>query len=787
MGPRRASNTAGKPGVCCKLCADVACNARRPVLILLIVAFAVRGLLGVGVVLLVVAPWSVRNARLHGGFAAIETNAPLNFWRGNGADAFAGRDAEETLHDAWRFDSVPVSPVAAHTPRRRVERARIDLGAPQPSDLEIIRYASREARRAILSDPAAFISRIPTRLFDMWNPTSFLLRHLQIGTYAEVPGWLAVPISSLAVLAYLLVVALACVGLVLGRRRPETWLVVLIVAGFSAITAVSFGLTHFRLPLMPLLMLLAAGACIRWLPRAGGSPRVAASVALTVVSLGLSGCGRSDERPLPQGPNVLWVVWDTARSDRMGLYGHDLPTTPRLDAWARDARVFENAISTAGSTIPSHASMFTGLLPSEHCAHNDSPRLADELVTLAELMWDAGYRTYLYSENPNVSADPNRNLAQGFEQTEHPWSPDLAEQAFDIVWNKLGDDASDRELKERLRSAREEGVFPRWSIKAAGPLAERALLEWLEDGDAQRPFFAFVNYMEAHRPHIAPRSYRRKLMSPEDVERSYQVDRSWNSMWEYVFGFREYSDEKLRLTRATYDACLLELDDLFGNLLDALEPGGWLENTIVIVTSDHGEHLGEQHMLDHQYTVYEPVLRVPLIVHYPKRVEPGRDPRPVSNFDLFPTLLELTGVAPPPGLDSAARSLLDPLEERGRLAEEPAASTVGIAQILKNHPDWNPEPHRRQLRAWTDGNWKYIWRSKGLPSLYDLSSDPMEHTDTISSEPERAVALSRALDAFYKPRSACVTSDATPPVPEMSEEQRARLEALGYGSPDSSR
>jgi len=190
-----------------------------------------------------------------------------------------------------RFDSVPVSPVAAHTPRRRVERARIDLGAPQPSDLEIIRYASREARRAILSDPAAFISRIPTRLFDMWNPTSFLLRHLQIGTYAEVPGWLAVPISSLAVLAYLLVVALACVGLVLGRRRPETWLVVLIVAGFSAITAVSFGLTHLRL----LLMLLAAGACIRWLPRAGGSPRVAASVALTVVSLGLSGCGRSDE------------------------------------------------------------------------------------------------------------------------------------------------------------------------------------------------------------------------------------------------------------------------------------------------------------------------------------------------------------------------------------------------------------------------------------------------------------------------------------------------------------
>jgi arylsulfatase A-like enzyme len=104
----------------------------------------------------------------------------------------------------------------------------------------------------------------------------------------------------------------------------------------------------------------------------------------------------------PRRPNVLWIMWDTVRADHLALYGYQGGATPNLDRWAADARVFENCLSTSGYTLPSHASMFTGLLPSEHCAHNDHTLLDDSYTTIAELLRSVGYRTYLYSANPHI-------------------------------------------------------------------------------------------------------------------------------------------------------------------------------------------------------------------------------------------------------------------------------------------------------------------------------------------------------------------------------------------------
>jgi len=497
-----------------------------------------------------------------------------------------------------------------------------------------------------------------------------------------------------------------------------------------------------------------------------------------------SGCGGA---PLPAtGPNVLLVVWDTVRGDRVDLHGVAGSPTPRLAEWAQGARVFEDVVSTAGYTVPSHASMFTGLLPSEHCVAHGRERLPDAASTLAELLGEAGYRTYLYSENPNISADPGRNFAQGFDVAEHPWSARWADEALTIVSAKLEREDRSTRLGDRIREAEQGGPPPTpWHLKAAGPLAERALLAWLEDRERERPWFAFLNYMEAHRPTIPPRRYRERLMSAEDVARSYQVDRSWLSMWEYVFGLREYDDEALRLTRSTYDAALLELDDLFGNLLESLAAGGWLENTVVILTSDHGEHLGEQHMLDHQYSVYEPVLRVPLLLHFPPRVEAGRDRRPAINFDVFPTILDLAGLEVPTATASAARSLLGPAEQaRGRLAEDPVPSRVGVAEVVAAHPDFDPTPFQRAQRAFTDGSWKYLWRSGGPASLYDLADDPLETRDLASTEPARAQAMARALEEFHRPRASCRIGEEGPgpaaESPATSDAQRDRLRALGY-------
>lgn len=719
---------------------------------------------------LVVLPWTVRNTRLHGGVVLIETNAPYNLWRGNGPDSFAGRDDPDTPRYAWPFDGIPIGPVGNRTARRLVQETTAALGKPAPTDLEIARHARRAATEEIRARPGTFVARIPTRLVDLWNPTSFLLRHFRIGAYGAVPAPLEAAVSIASVLSYAAVMALAGIGMWMARKRPETWLVALFALLLSVMSAASFGLTRFRVPWMPLAMLMAAlPLATLWERRRGAAG--AAGVAAGVLLLG--GCA---PEPKPTGPNLLWVVWDTVRADRTGLYGHAPPTTPRLDAWAAEGRVFDDAISPAGYTLPAHASMFTGLLPSEHCTDNDNQRLDDRFETLAERLDAAGWRTFLFSANPHVTASPSRNLAQGFATTEHPWSERWAGEALRLTREKISPDDHSSELPDRLES----GALTAWTLKASGELAQRAVIEWLESTDSERPWFVFVNYMEAHRPLIPPRRYRELMLEPAAVERSYAVDRSWLPMWEYTFGLRDYTRAELATTRATYDAALRQLDDLFADLLAALDERGFLEDTVVVLTSDHGELLGEHHMLDHQYALHEPLLRVPLVIHAPGRVEPGREERPVSTLDLFPTLLGLLGLSAPD--DGTARDLLAPDPERRRIAEDPSGARVGLAQVLAAHPGWDPSRFRRSQRALLDGGWKYLWTSDGRDALYDLRADPGELRDRSAEDPERAAQLRAALEAELSALSRCAPTGERGP--ELSPEEASLLRELGYVAPE---
>jgi arylsulfatase A-like enzyme len=487
----------------------------------------------------------------------------------------------------------------------------------------------------------------------------------------------------------------------------------------------------------------------------------------------VAACSAPARRP----PNVLWVVWDTVRADHLSPYGYGRPTTPRLARWAAGARVYDDCLSAAGHTLPSHASMFTGLWPSEHCANNAHPQLDPGYTTLAELLHGAGYQTYMWSANPNVSRQSL--LDQGFDRVEHPWDPAWADEATRIVRAKLPEEDRSSELGSRFQAFdRGETALTKWSIKAAGELAGRAVKSWLEAADRRRPFLVFVNYMEAHRPYIPAREHRARVMSADEVTRSYGVDRSWLPMWEYTFGLRDYTDEELALTRATYDATLTELDDLFGDLLDTLDADGYLDDTVIVLTADHGEHLGEQHMLDHQYSVYQALLRVPLIVKYPSRFSPGRETRPVMNVDLFPTLLELAGVAPAEGRRSRAVSLLAPLETRERLAEEPAPSDVGIATVKQAHPEWDPARWLRTLRGLVAGGEKLVAASDGKDELYDVHEDPWETHELAADRLADAQRMHQALDRLAGTLTPC--APPTPGQPMLSPEERERLKALGY-------
>ena len=506
--------------------------------------------------------------------------------------------------------------------------------------------------------------------------------------------------------------------------------------------------------------------------------------ALLLASLAWISCDDgSRPRPSPSEPtrpNILLVVWDTVRADRMSLYGHSRETTPKLDSWARGGVVFEDVVSAAGYTVPSHASLFTGLLPSEHCATGGTSTLRDDYTTLAEILRDEGYATFLYAENPHLAKA--QQISQGFGRHQHPWSERYIERAREILTEKVAGDASS-ELQERVAEMeRGEAQLTPWNVKAAGELAESAVLDFLDELPPNQPFFVFVNYMEAHRPYIPPREYRERFMTPAQVERSYRVDRSWETIWEYTFGRRDLSDEELEITRATYDAALLELDELFGSLLETLDERGLLQNTIVALTSDHGEHLGEQHMFDHQSTLYEPVLRVPLVLWHPESLSPARRSDPVMNFDLFPTLLELADVQHTSERPLSARSLLEPDPERTRLAQEPESESSAVRTMRRLHPGWDPAPWLRSQRALYRGRYKWIAPSTGDEELYDLERDPAEARNLAALREIDASILRATLAQLESELSPC-TEGA---VPSVSERDRALLEMLGYGSGEDS-
>ena len=506
-------------------------------------------------------------------------------------------------------------------------------------------------------------------------------------------------------------------------------------------------------------------------PRIAGPQASCWRAVLLAVGVAVAVCGCSPEEPDPR-PNIVWIVWDTVRADHLSLYGYEKQTTPNLDKWAAKARVYDNCVSITSTTVPSHASMFTGLMPTEHGTDNVNSHLDNGLTTVAELLQQEGYRTYLFAANPFISAA--LNFDQGFDVAEQPWTPKFREQALAIVKNKIDPRDRSSELPAKLKS----GIATGWMLKACGQLAQRGVEEWLDSSDDGQPFFIFLNYMEAHRPYIPPEEYRRRMMTPQEVAKSYQIDRSWVPMWAYTFGLHDYTTEELNITAATYDATLAELDELLRDLLAWLESNGHLGNTVVILTADHGEHLGEHHLLDHQYSLYQPLLRVPLVIQYPKQFAPGRDSRPVMNLDLFTTVLDLTGIVLPGSSGGRSVSLLAPPEERIRIAEYPTAPPTPYAAIREAYPGWDSSPWDRSLQAIFDGRYKYIRASDDRDELYDLTKDPRELMNLIRREPQVAQELAGLLDSAVANFE--IHQPTEHPDDYMPEDLRKRLEDLGY-------
>lgn len=476
----------------------------------------------------------------------------------------------------------------------------------------------------------------------------------------------------------------------------------------------------------------------------------------------------SDARTAPPGaPNVLFVLWDTTRADRMSLYGAPRPTTPRLAEWAGGAAVWDDAISPSYLTLPSTASLFTGLSVRRHGADAWSPWLRDRALTLAEWMRDHGWDTWGFSTNPNIG--PATNLAQGFDRFEdaeaEPWAtrarayeagrlvPTDASTARSPAWPVEIDEGPDGPVP---------GEDPR-AAKDAGPVAAEALFAWLDARpDPGRPFFAFVDAMEAHAPRLPSMEARRAVgLSDAEIALGLRTAAGSAELRAVNRGARSWTADERAAMLGVYDATLWELDRATADLLAELERRGLAGDTIVVLVSDHGEGFGEHGAWGHNWSVYEELVHVPLVVRW-RDLEPGRRPAPTSTADVFGTVAELAGV-PVPG----ATTLMAP---RSPVITELTAPYGAKPGAPDRAADGSYVAQRRRFTAIYDGPWKLVRSSAGERELYDRASDPGEQRDRATSEPDRVAALEAAMDAW-------LAHDAPPPEEPLSDDERTRRRA----------
>ncbi|HEX8199745.1 MAG TPA: sulfatase, partial [Isosphaeraceae bacterium] len=435
----------------------------------------------------------------------------------------------------------------------------------------------------------------------------------------------------------------------------------------------------------------------------------------------------------PGAPNVLLIVLDTVRADHLSLAGYGRPTSPNLQRLAGAGVRFERARATAPWTLPSHASVFTGRWPHELSTGAVRP-LDGSYPTLAEFLGAHGYATAGFVAN-TFYCNAWYGLDRGFARYE-----DFDQNAAVTPGEILRSSALGRRIAELVGCAAEVRPGAQGDRKTAARINGDALA-WIA-AQAGRPFFAFLNYYDAHGPYQPPEGYRRRFgLAARAPAQAEAILRQFHRQGRGPEPPKaaDLARAATEIRRDAYDDCIACLDDQLGRLFDELGRRGLLANTLVIVTADHGEHLGDHHLFGHGHSLYRPLLDVPLVIHAPGRVPSGRSvPEPVSLRDLPATVADLLGLgatSPFPGRTLARCWAPDPAS--GLAAAEPPLSEV------EHQTKFAPSPlipaSRGPLQALVDADRIYIRNPDGREELYDLGRDPAEAHDLAGSPDARAV------------------------------------------------
>jgi arylsulfatase A-like enzyme len=448
--------------------------------------------------------------------------------------------------------------------------------------------------------------------------------------------------------------------------------------------------------------------------------------------------------------NVILMVLDTVRADHLTLHGYGRKTTPNLVRLAEQGVRFDRARATAPWTLPSHASLFTGRWPHELDIER-LDRLDNTAPTLAEFLRNQGYATAGFVANPLLCGSKS-GLGRGFDSyRDYPLNTAELLRASSLGWllarvaGRVGG-----ELRWCFTGDVAGTVSLDYTRKDAASL-NREFLDW-HSSNGEKPFFAFLNYFDAHDPYLLP-DRPASAVAPGPTSRSqFAMLRDWQRLDKDTL-----SPGDVELARDAYDNCIASLDHELGKLITALHSRGVLEKSLVIITSDHGEQFGEHLTFGHGLSLYAQEIDVPLLV-----IAPGRIPacrvvtEPVSLRDVPATVVDFLGVSrdsPFPGTSLAAAWDAGP-------ALAVSFSPSPMSELDKRIEDVpvprNAPPFDGPLRALLFGGHSFIHHGSGAEELYDLDSDPGERNNlsaTVAAGPilERCRRMLRERRAINGP------------------------------------
>jgi arylsulfatase A-like enzyme len=398
-------------------------------------------------------------------------------------------------------------------------------------------------------------------------------------------------------------------------------------------------------------------------------------------------------------PNVIFIVLDTVRADHLSSYGYSRPTTPNLDRLARRGVLFENAIAPTSWTLASHASMFTGLLPHQSGADWWLP-LPPGPRTLAEALGSGGYETAGFVANFNY-CQKGWGIGRGFSV--------YRDDSESLQRNLAGTLLGTALLQPAYQSFCRFDYLERQDARETN----EEVFRWLRRPPAS-PYFLLINYFDTHVPYLTEPPYDHRFGSVS------------NRLVHKLFDALQGPDPPTNITPddraqliAAYDNCLAFLDAQVGRLLDFLDNTPEGRNTIVIVTSDHGEEFGEQGFYSHGYNLYRAALHVPLIIAGPGVPKNAHISHLVRIRDLFSTVLDLAGGGKTPfSRDSLAR-FWNP-----RFKPQPFDDFV-VSELV---PIFNEGGKQAMISLMTP-EWQYIYNSNGRQELYHWTADPLDQAD----------------------------------------------------------